>query len=138
MSRHRGKSSPCVAVRRLLLRFAQLTFESPISWLLDREGFQVAKSAWRFQIKTMSDNIIIRAVVDPDAGQKPIRPVLPTLETIHDVAMGMQSYANYFEENPKEVVTTVEFAKLCRAVEMIGIHIDNREKQEKAQMEKAA
>ena len=86
----------------------------------------------------MSDNIIIRAGVDPDAGQKPLRPVLPTLETFHDVAIGMQSYANYFEENPKEVVTTAEFAKLCRAVEMIAINIENREKQEKAQTQKAA
>ena len=106
--------------------------------LLHRGGFQVAKSAWRFQIKTMSDNIIIRAVVDPAAVQKPIRPVLQTLETIHDVAIGMQSYANYFEENPKEVVTTAEFVKLCRAVEMIGINIENREKQEKLQTQKAA
>ena len=86
----------------------------------------------------MNDHIIIRAGVDPAAVQKPIRPVLPTLETIHDVAIGMQSYANYFEENPKEVVTTVEFTKLCRAVEIISNHIDNREKQEKAQTQKAA
>jgi len=86
----------------------------------------------------MNDHIIIRAVVDPAALQKPIRPELPTLETIHDVAIGMQSYANYFEENPKEVVTTVEFVKLCRAVEMIAINIENREKQEKAQTQKAA
>lgn len=86
----------------------------------------------------MSDHIIIRAGVDSAIIQKPIRPVLPTLQTIHDVAVGMQSYGNYFEENPKEVVTTVEFIKLCRAVEIISNHIDNRDKQEEAQAQEPA